>query len=224
MTILRKIKFGKSEKEHIFIKNKKIFIGISYFRNSNVRIADSNGNHLYKPREHKLEKSYFIEWMITNKEIALILKEFLNKSQIGEIVKKIKEINKFIEKKKKYTGRKIISLNWFFVKYSGFKIIPRFEKFYTFKKHIKKSKSFVEVTFKPGDVSPMEEHMYMLIPFSYVEFIHTNNKIKMGENILTPTYAVWNPTIEELEEIVITIAHTSEKHRDQLIESINTIF
>jgi len=220
MIVLREIHFGRTTKNHIFIENGDIYIGISYFRNSNVRVADSNGNHLYRPREHILSKDYFVEWMITNKEISLIIKNFLSNEEVKTILKDIDKVNSYIEQQQNFIGRKIVSDEKNTKSFESFKIIPRFEKFFTFKKEIKKSGSFVEVTFKPGDVSPMEEHMYMLIPFSKLKFIREDQKIKEGNEIGVACFAIWEPNKEDIKEIVKTISHTSEKHKKQLIEQI----
>lgn len=221
MRVLRKIIFGKTEKNHIFVNNKSVFIGISYFRNSNVRIADKDGNHLYKPRENIISNDCFVEWMITNTEIALLLKEFFTEKEIDEIIKKINQVKEYINQQGDYIGRKIVSDENNIKSFKIFKIIPRFEKFFTFKKSIENSGSFVEVTFKPGDVSPMEEHMYMLIPFDKLEFILNGEKLNEGDCIGIPCFAVWKPNKTEIEEIVTTIAYTSEKHKTQLIGEIN---
>lgn len=60
MKILKKIKFGKTEKKHTFIQDNRVFLGISYYR-----------NHIYKPREEIIDKNYFVEWMISNSELAV---------------------------------------------------------------------------------------------------------------------------------------------------------
>lgn len=223
MRILRKIKFGRTEKNHIYIDDGSVFIGISYFRNSNVRIADKDGNHLYKPREHIISNDYFAEWMITNTEIALLLKEFFIEREIDKILEEIEKVNDYIHNQEDYIGRKIISHKEGIKKFKSFQIIPRSENFFTFKKPIEKSGSFVEVTFKPGDVSPMEEHMYMLIPFSKLKFISGREELNEGDSIKTPSFAVWKPSKEDIKEIVITISHTSDKHKTQLIAEINRV-
>lgn len=221
MIVIREIKFGKTIKPLIYIKNNKVFLGISYFRNSSVRIADNCGNHIYLPREENLKESYFLEWMITNSEISGLIKEFLSKEEIKELVKELNLINEYIEQQKEYIGRRIEEDKHNIKNFKSFNIIPRSERFFTFKKSIKNTNSFVEVTFKPGDVSPMEEHMYMLISFKRLSFICNKKSLSFKDKIGVPCFAIWSPDKEEIKEIVRTIGHTSEKHKKQLIEEIS---
>src|SRR3989338_9440558 len=100
MKILRNIKFGRTEKPLIYTDKGKVFIGISYFRNSSVRVADSNGNHIYTPKEAVINDDYFVEWMITNREIALLLGEFLTNQEIQEVVSEFKKIDSYIEQQR----------------------------------------------------------------------------------------------------------------------------
>jgi hypothetical protein len=220
MKVLKEITFGKTSKPLVFLKKGKVYLEISYFRNSSVRIADSNGNHLYKPLEHKLESKYFLEWMITNKSIAILIREFFSNQEIKDIIVELNKINRYIEKQGEFTGRKIESDYSDIKEFEGFQIIPRSEKFFTFKKNITDTSSFVEVTFKPGDVSPMEEHMYMLISFSKLDFACNSTSLSPGDNISRPCLAIWEPTKEEIKEIVLAIGHTSLKHKDQVVEEI----
>lgn len=225
MMLLRQIGFFSNYFDHIYIEEDKIYIGISYYKNSNTRIADEHGNHLYKPTEHKLEKKFFLEWMITNKELAQILVKFSGTEESFKIITAIRKLNNFIKEKQEYTGRKV-ETKAKVDEFLGYTVLKRQEVFFSFKRALDKTNCFVEVTFKPGDKSPMEEYMFLLIPFSDLSFIYKNGgikKIEFDSIIKKKTYAVWQPDIDTIKELAITISHISEKHRDQIAEEINKL-
>lgn len=76
-------------------------------------------------------------------------------------------------------------------KFKGFDIISTSQNFFTSKKEIMDSGCYVEVTFKPRGVSPMEEHMYMLLPFKKLDFQRLSSGLSEGDKMLPPTFAVW---------------------------------
>jgi len=183
---------------------------------SKVRICDSNGNHIPRPTsEGYYNNDFFIEWMITNKEVIKLTKNHLNLGKIRNIKDELGKIKKFLRDSKYYVRKaKKKKLN---KKFSNFEVYEYKEKFYSFEKNIDPTTK-LRITFKMGDFI-LAAHMFVLFYFKSKLLKVYNKKgiIEKGNLLGRCAYAKWSPTKEQVISIIYTLAHASKKHRDDLI-------
>ena len=187
-----------------------------------IRIADEHGNHVSSPTKTKNEGNYYIEWMITNAEIKLLSDLFLER--IDELVKEMKKIKRFAEDSE-YSKRKTIKVDKKRIEeFEGFTIYQYNETFNSFERDLN-SGLRVRITFKLGDfgIEP-HPHMYVLIPFDHASLKLKNKEgeINDGEVLGSGCFGELILTKEDLSEIILTLAHASDKHRNALIEILKS--
>ena len=189
------------------------------FSQGSIRIADKNGNHFPSPTQTINDKEYYVEWMITNNEIKLLSTLFNKKDGIGELIKIMQEISRFAEDSE-YSRRTTSSGEKEIAKFEGFKIYQYMDVFNSFEK-VLDSTLKVRLTFKLGDYGVTSHpHMYVLVPFNFKSLKIKNKDGNVKENgpLGGGCFAELNLTEEELKEIILTLAHASINHRNDLIK------
>ena len=181
-----------------------------------IRIADGEGNHVAKPTQAKNEKGYYIEWMITNDEIGLLSKHLF--SNTNTLINEMKKINKFAEDSE-YSKRTTKKQKEEIAEFEEFKIYKYSDEFNSFEKTLANGIK-VRLTFKLRDFGiTAHPHMYVLIPFDYPSLSLKNNagSVKKGECLESGCYGELVLTANELKEIILTLSHASNNHRNSLI-------
>lgn len=191
-----------------------------------IRIADEYGNHVSSPTQTLNEPKYFIEWMITNDENQTLVGKFLkSKNSIKKLIQKIEQIERFAEESE-YSKRETVKVKRAEIKiFDGFKIYQYTENFSSFEKELA-SGIKVRITFKLGDFGlEPHPHMYVLIPFDnkFLKLKNLNGKVKINEKLDKGCFGEWMPSTQDIEEITITLARASKKHKDDLINIIQSI-
>jgi len=189
------------------------------FSQGSIRIADKNGNHFPSPTQTINDKEYYVEWMITNNEIKLLSTLFNKKDGIGELIKIMQKISRFAEDSE-YSRRTTSSGEKEIAKFEGFKIYQYMDVFNSFEK-VLDSTLKVRLTFKLGDYGVTSHpHMYVLVPFNFKSLKIKNKDGNVKENgpLGGGCFAELNLTEEELKEIILTLAHASINHRNDLIK------
>lgn len=189
-----------------------------------IRIADEYGNHVSKPTKIKNESKYLIEWMITNDENKFLVDSFLDTKITKKLIERMNSIKKFAEESQ-YSKRKTIKLKRDKVEiFEGFQIFQYTENFSSFEK-ILTSGIKVRITFKLGDYGlEPHPHMYVLIPFNNksLKLKNLNGEVKRKEILGKKCFAEWIPTIQDIQEIILTLAHASKNHKDDLTNLIKS--
>lgn len=204
------------------LKGQTIILPLSFSQGS-IRIADKNGNHFPSPTQTINDKKYYIEWMITNKEIKLLSTLFKKKDGISSLIKVMQKISKFAEDSE-YSRRTTSSGEKEIAKFEGFKIYQYTDVFNSFEK-ILDSTLKVRLTFKLGDFGVTSHpHMYVLIPFNFkaLKIKNNNGNVKDNEPLGSGCFAELNLTEEEIKEIILTLAHASNNHRNDLIKILES--
>jgi len=189
------------------------------FSQGSIRIADKNGNHFPSPTQTINDKECYVEWMITNNEIKLLSTLFNKKDGIGELIKIMQKISRFAEDSE-YSRRTTSSGEKEIAKFEGFKIYQYMDVFNSFEK-VLDSTLKVRLTFKLGDYGVTSHpHMYVLVPFNFKSLKIKNKDGNVKENgpLGGGCFAELNLTEEELKEIILTLAHASINHRNDLIK------
>ena len=189
------------------------------FSQGSIRIADKNGNHFPSPTQTINDKEYYVEWMITNNEIKLLSTLFNKKDGIGELIKIMQEISRFAEDSE-YSRRTTSSGEKEIAKFEGFKIYQYMDVFNSFEK-VLDSTLKVRLTFKLGDYGVTSHpHMYVLVPFNFksLKIKNKDGNVKENGSLGGGCFAELNLTEEELKEIILTLAHASINHRNDLIK------
>ncbi len=183
---------------------------------SKIRISDTNGNHVAKPTEGLYSCEQFIEWMITNNEISELVDSYLIKDDINEIIRKLDSINNFLVNSG-YRVRRAVKTKKD-SKFENFDVYEYDEKFFSFEREIDEN-IFVRVTFKMGDFT-LAAHMFILFPFSNREIKLFNNagEITLNTQLGSGAYALWKPTKKQIKEIIVGLSHSSQGHRNDLLE------
>lgn len=193
------------------------------FSQVSIRIVDKNGNHFPSPTQTINEKDYYVEWMITNNEIKLLSTLFKKKDGIGNLIKVIQKISRFAEDSE-YSRRTTSSGEKEIASFEGFKIYQYMDVFNSFEK-ILDSKLKVRLTFKLGDYGVTSHpHMYVLVPFNFksIKIKNIDGNVKENEPLGRDCFAELNLTEEELKEIILTLAHASNNHRNDLIKVLES--
>lgn len=193
------------------------------FSQGSIRIADKNGNHFPSPTQTINDKNYYVEWMITNNEIKLLSTLFKKKDGIGDLIKIMQKISKFAEDSE-YSRRMTSSGEKEIASFEGFKIYQYIDVFNSFEK-VLDSKLKVRLTFKLGDYGVTSHpHMYVLVPFNFksIKIKNTDGNVKENEPLGSGCFAELNLTEEELKEIILTLAHASNNHRNDLIKVLES--
>lgn len=189
------------------------------FSQGSIRIADKNGNHFPSPTQTINDKEYYVEWMITNNEIKLLSTLFNKKDGIGELIKIMQKISRFAEDSE-YSRRTTSSGEKEIAKFEGFKIYQYMDVFNSFEK-VLDSTLKVRLTFKLGDYGVTSHpHMYVLVPFNFksLKIKNKDGNVKENGSLGGGCFAELNLTEEELKEIILTLAHASINHRNDLIK------
>lgn len=198
---------------------KNIIIIPLYFSQGGARIADKDGNHFPSPTQTINDKNYYIEWMITNDEIKLLLTLFKKKGGISNLIKLMQKISKFAEDSE-YSRRTTSSGEKGIAKFEGFKIYQYMDVFNSFEK-VLDSRLKVRLTFKLGDFGVTSHpHMYVLVPFNFksLKIKNKDGNVNDSETLGSGCFAELNLTEEEIKEIILTLAHASNNHRNALIK------
>jgi hypothetical protein len=187
-----------------------------------IRIADADGNHIRKPTSAKNDKSFAIEWMITNDEVGELAKHFLNKEDTKELISYLGSIDKFIRDTKYATREAIKTTEEKLDKFLDFDIYKYTENFYSFEKKID-SGIEIRITFKMGDYT-LAPHLFVLLPFVHEALVikNINGVVGEGEILNSKCRGEWEPDKEDVAEIVKALAHASAQHRDDLIELLKS--
>lgn len=189
-----------------------------------IRIADEHGNHVSAPTKIKNEPKYFVEWMITNDENKLIADSFFNSKTLEDLIEEMETIEKFAEESE-YSQRKTVKLEKEKKEnFAGFEIFHYTEGFSSFEKTLS-SGLRVRITFKLGDYGlEPHPHMYVLIPFNSQSLRIKNEEgdVNSGEILGRGCFAEWVPTSQDLQEIMLTLAHASDNHRKSLIDVLKS--
>ena len=211
----------KKKKLKIRLTKNKIILPL-HFSQGGIRIADKDGVHRQKPTKSNNEKKYSIEWMITNDEIKLLSNHLLNNTNnlINEMkkIENFAEDSKYAQRKTKKEGKKKIA------SFKGFKIYKYKEVFHSFEKNIS-SGIKVRLTFKLGDFGiTAHPHMYVLIPFDYRLLLLKNKLgiVNVGDGLGSGCFGELTLNANELKDIVLTLAHASNKHRDDLVKKLKS--
>jgi len=191
-----------------------------------IRVADRHGNHVSSPTKAINNKEYFIEWMITNDENRALVKNFYeSRKDIEKLISKLGQINKFAEESE-YSKRKTVKIEKEEVEtFEGFKIYQYTENFSSFEKDLA-SGIKVRITFKLGDFGlEPHPHMYVLIPFSneLLKIKNLNGEVKDKEELGSGCFGEWVPSIQDIEEIITTLAHASKIHKNDLVNILQSI-
>ncbi len=204
------------------LKGNTIILQLHYSQGG-TRTADKEGNHLPKPTQVINDKRYYIEWMITNDEIKLLSKLFKKEEDITGLINVLQKISKFAEETK-YSKRTTSFEKKEIDKFEGFKIYHYTDDFNSFEK-ILDSDLRVRLTFKLGDFGvTAHPHMYVLIPFNFKSLKIKNIEGEVNENkpLGKGCFGELNLNEEELKEIILTLAHASNNHRNALIEILKS--
>jgi len=193
------------------------------FSQGSIRIADKDGNHFPSPTQTINDKSYYIEWMITNNEIKLLSSLFKKKDRIAELIKVMQKISKFAEDSE-YSRRTTSSKEKEIALFEGFKIYQYTDVFNSFEK-VLDSTLKVRLTFKLGDYGVVSHpHMYVLVPFNFKSLRIKNKEgdVEKDKPLGGGCFAELILNEEELEEIILTLAHASNNHRNDLINVLES--
>lgn len=195
-----------------------------YNAQGSVRIADEDGNHEGSPTKAKNEPVFFVEWMITNVEVKDLSDYFLKEIEVLALIKKLKQIKQFAQDsayaKRQTNKSKTEKLD----KFLDFEVSHYVDNFYSFEK-ILSSKIKVRITFKGGDYGiKTRPHMYVLLPFNHpsLNIKNRDGEVDKGVALGSGCFCEWVPTINDINEIIITLAHASEDHRDLLISVLQS--
>ena len=203
----------------ITIENNKVILPL-YYSQGGIRIADKSGNHVSKPTKETNNPDYFIEWMITNDETKYLANSFFDNDYLNSLIDKLSKVNKFAEQSE-YSKRKTLKSEKIQVEnFEGFEIYKYTEHFSSFEKTLN-SNIKVRITFKLGDYGlEPHPHMYVLIPFGHssLKLKNHNGEVNKTEVLGSGCFSEWVCTKEDIQEIIITLAHASIKHRDDLIK------
>jgi len=182
-----------------------------------IRVADANGNHIRKPTEALNNKTYFIEWMITNNEVGILAKEFLDKKDIQKLISELQTIKDFIRNTKYATREAIKTTEEKIDKFLDFEIYKYTENFYSFEKKII-SGIKIRITFKMGDYT-LAPHLFVLLPFNHqsLQIKNIHGIVNEGSPLDSGCRGVWKPDKIDIIEIIKSLAHASEQHRNDLI-------
>lgn len=208
-----------AKEKNIKIKLSKEFVILPLHNSQGgIRIADEHGNHIPKPTQAINEKSFYIEWMITNDEIEALSNSLL--SDTYELIKEMQKINKFVadseysKRTTTKTDKKEIAT------FEGFKIYQYNDTFNSFEKTLNSGLN-VRLTFKLGDFGVVSHpHMYVLIPFNYnsLKLKNKDGEVNRGNCLGSGCFGELILTAEDLKEIILTLSHASNNHRDSLVE------
>lgn len=202
------------------IKQKKIILPLHYSQGG-IRIADKNGNHFPSPTKTICDKECYIEWMITNNEIKL-LSNLFEKKDTDKLIAELRKISKFAEDSE-YSKRTTSTNEKEIAKFEDFKIYQYIDVFNSFER-ILDSGIKVRLTFKLGDYGVVSHpHMYVLIPFNNVslELKNKNGAIKTKEQMGSGCFGELVLNKKDLKSIILTLAHASNNHRNDLIEILS---
>lgn len=187
-----------------------------------IRIADADGNHIRKPTSAKNDKSFSIEWMITNDEVGELAKYFLDENDVTELITGLEAINSFVRDTKYATREATKTTEEKLDKFLDFDIYKYTENFYSFEKEID-SGIKIRITFKMGDYT-LAPHLFVLLPFAHEALIikNINGVVGNGEILNSKCRGEWEPDKKDIIEIVKALAHASAQHRDDLIELLKS--
>jgi hypothetical protein len=205
----------------ITINDGKIILPLNIAQGG-IRIADSSGTHLPKPIKTHNEKEYSIEWMITNDEIKLLSNSIL--TDIGSLIDHLKNIKNFADDSK-YSKRETVKLDKKEIgDFDGFEIYHYNETFNSFEKTLNSGMK-VRITFKLGDfgVEP-HPHMYVLIPFNQMllNLKNQGGEVEEHQELGKKCFGEFIMNEEDLKEIILTLAHSSNKHKEDLIKLLKS--
>jgi hypothetical protein len=188
---------------------------------SSVRIAYENGTHVRKPTTERKKVENKIEWMITNNEISLLVKNFLKEEGKKELVEQLKKIKNFIEYSKYVTRETIKTTTEKLDTFEDFDIYKYSENFSSFERN-SKSGITIRITFKAGDYTDIAAHMYVLLSFGHPSLLIKNNKeeVQMGRLLGSKCLGIWTPSDNDICEFAKSLSIISKKHRDDLIRKI----
>ncbi|MDO8563677.1 MAG: hypothetical protein Q7R87_01575 [Nanoarchaeota archaeon] len=207
---------SKEKNLKIKLNNNRIILPL-HFSQGGIRIADKQGNHVQSPTKANNENRYYIEWMITNDEIELISRSVLkNTNNLIEVMKKINKFAGDSDYSKRITSKtneKEIAI------FEEFKIYQYSDIFNSFEKNLNSGLK-VRLTFKLGDYGiSAHPHMYVLVPFEYGSLRLKNNlgDVKESEKLGSGCFGELILNSEDLNEIILTLAHASKEHCESLI-------
>lgn len=185
---------------------------------SKVRIADADGNHENKPTIVKNIPSNYVEWMISNAEIQALINNYLNGKNKKKLKSRIKSVNTFLNKSEYATreAKKTTPLG----KFEDFNIYKYEESFFSFEKVLNLNIK-IRITFKMGDFT-LAPHMFILFPFDkkVIELFNCEGEVYSKNRLGSGCFAIWEPTIGVICEVVEALAHASSGHKRDLLAMI----
>lgn len=192
---------------------KKIYIQLPLTNSrSRIRICDANGNHERKPTVTYNSSEYYVEWMITNKEIKKLINKYLNENDKNRLVTEINDINRYV-KNSEYSQRKSRKLK-IIKKDKGFKVIKNREEFFSLEKRNIRNITF-RISFKIGDFS-LNPHLYILLPFTnkYISIMDKQNTlIEQDRTLGSKAIARWEIDKNDIRDVVLSITKLSQDHK-----------
>jgi len=205
----------------INITSKNVVLLLTQARGK-IRIADADGNHIRKPTSAQNDKSFAIEWMITNDEVGELAKHFLDGKDTKELISYLSSIDGFIRDTKYATREATKTTEEKLDKFLDFDIYKYTENFYSFEKKID-SGIKIRITFKMGDYT-LAPHLFVLLPFAHeaLTIKNINGVVGDGEILDSKCRGEWEPDKKDIIEIVKALAHASAQHRDDLIELLKS--
>jgi len=203
------------------IENGKVnFILTSH--SSNVRICDTNGNHVSRPVSQTIGfDTHSIEWMITNNELIKIISQQLTKQEIIELKNELQEITISLKDSNFYSRKaEKENINQTF---GNFLVYKYEEIFYSFEKNIDVNLQ-VKITFKMGDYT-LAAYMFVLIGLNNPNIILFNSAggIQNNNPLGSGAKCIWSPSSHTVKEIAKALACSSEDHKNALINLLGNI-
>ena len=198
------------------LTDKTILLPLHYSQGG-IRIADKNGNHFPSPTKIVRDGGHYVEWMITNNEIKLLSKLF-SKDSISNLIEVLRNIDRFAEDSE-YSRRTTSAGQKEIANFKGFKIYQYMDVFNSFEKTLKSGLK-VRLTFKLGDFGVVSHpHMYVLVPFNFssLKIKNKNGNVDEGDCLGSGCIGELILNEGELKEIILTLAHASNNHRNDLI-------
>jgi len=189
-----------------------------YYSQGGIRIADKGGNHASSPTKTVYGEGQYVEWMITNNEIDL-LSELLSHKDVDELISELQKIKKFAEESE-YSKRTTSTNQKEIAEFEKFKIYQYLDVFNSFEKTLNSGLK-VRLTFKLGDYGVVSHpHMYVLIPFDNISLKIKNKvgSVSKGDILGSGCFGYLILKKEDLKDIILTLAHASLNHRDDLIQ------
>lgn len=186
---------------------------------SKVRICDENGNHVARPLSETITSNHLIEWMITNDELIQLIHQKFTDEEIHNLINQLEQINISLRDSEYYS--RAAQKQQLEERIGDFLIYKYEEVFYSFEKIINETLR-VRITFKMGDFT-LAAHMFVLIKINSpnIELTNCEGAIDFSECLGSGAKCKWNPDNNMVVEIAKALAHSSENHKNDIINLLN---